>query len=317
MTKENKQILLKFIFLLIIMIASYFSPTITKLIDEYTVEHGEKVEHREEAEHKNDVEQTIAMDEEKKFHIYFIDVGQADCMLIENNQNYMLIDAGNREDGNKLVAYFQSLGITQFQYVIGTHAHEDHIGGMAKIIQNFSVQHFYMPDVVTTTKTFEDVLDALQAKKISFETPSIDSTFTMADTKFTVLSIGKDKTDLNNTSIVLKSNYKNTSYLFMADAESLVEKNILGKDLKSDVLKVGHHGSQYSTSAAFLKAVNPKYAVIEVGKDNSYGHPKSVTLQKLKRLDVSIYRTDQDGTILLSSNGEEIVFDTIKTDTNG
>lgn len=305
MKKEYKQILWKLLLLIIIAVISYFSPYILEIIEEPTVEHREEVE------------PTVKVDDEKNFHIHFIDVGQADCILIEDNQKYTLIDAGNREDGDKLVSYFQSLGIKNFQYVIGTHAHEDHIGGMANIIQNFSIKHFYMPDVVTTTKTFEDVLDSLQMKNIAFETPAIDDTFTMNDTKFQVLSIGKDATDLNNTSIVLRATYKNTSYLFMADAESSVEKNILDKNIQSNVLKVGHHGSQYSTTASFLKAVNPEYAIIQVGKDNSYGHPKDVVLKKLKRLNVSIYRTDQDGTILLSSDGNEIVIDTKKTDTNG
>ena len=251
------------------------------------------------------------------FQVYFIDVGQADCILIQNNGEYALIDAGNNGDGPKLVSYFQQLGIQSFRYVFGTHAHEDHIGGMDDVIDHFSIDHFFMPDVITTTKTFEDILNSLEAKQIAFETPNVDETFTMADTKFTVLWVGTDSQDLNDTSIVLKVNYKDTSYLFTGDATSTVERKILNKNLGSDVLKVGHHGSQYSSIASFLKAVHPKYAIIEVGKDNDYGHPKDVVLQKLKTIGAEIYRTDRDGTIIASSDGKHIVFEKVLTDTNG
>lgn len=249
--------------------------------------------------------------------IYFIDVGQADCILISNNGQYALIDAGNNGDGKKLVTYFKNLGVQNFQYVIGTHAHEDHIGGMDDIIYNFSISHFFMPDVITTTRTFENVLDALETKGVAFETPSINDTFVMGDIRFTVLWIGRDKSDLNDTSIVVKAIYKNTSYLFMGDATSKIEKNILDKDLSSDVLKVGHHGSQYSSSAQFLKKVNPKYAIIQVGRNNDYGHPKQVVLDKLNKMGVTTFRTDEKGTIIASSDGKNIGFETVQTDTNG
>ncbi|MBQ6323749.1 MAG: MBL fold metallo-hydrolase [Bacilli bacterium] len=249
--------------------------------------------------------------------IYFLDVGEADSILIENNGEYMLIDAGNNEDGKNLVEFFKSLGVEKFKYVIGTHAHEDHIGGMDDIIENFSIEHFYMPNVIVNNKTFEEILISLDAKNIAFETPNIDSTFTMAESKFVILYIGNDKEDLNMDSIVLKLNYKNTSYLFTGDAPTDIEKEILNKDLKSDVLKIGHHGSRYSTSAQFLKAVHPKYAIISVGKDNEHYHPHKVILDKLIRIGTQVYRTDLEGTILLTSDGNNIYFETIKTNTNG
>lgn len=244
--------------------------------------------------------------------LYFIDVGQGDCILINNNGEYALIDAGNNGDGQHLVEYFKSLNVSNFKYVIGTHAHEDHIGGMDDIIKNFNIEHFYMPDVITTTKTFEEILDALEAKQIAFETPEIDSTFTLADTKFTVLHVDNDKTDLNNTSIVLKGEFKNTTFLLTGDATTSVEKEILNKNLKSDILKVGHHGSQYSSSAQFLKEVSPKYAIIQVGKENKYNHPKDITLKKLEKIGANIYRTDNNGTIILTSDGENIKVETEK-----
>ena len=250
-------------------------------------------------------------------NIYFVDVGQADCILIKYLDSNVLIDAGNNEDGVKIVGYFKSLGVDKFKYVFATHAHEDHIGGMDDIINNFDIEHFYMPDVITTSKTYEDVLDSLYSKKIKYDTPKVDSKLCFEDICLDVLSVGNDKENLNDTSIVLRLVYKKTSYLFMGDASVSVEKKILDKDISSTVLKVGHHGSQYSSSAQFLNKVRPQYAIIQVGKNNSYNHPKQVVLNKFKRMNTTVYRNDKDGTIILSSDGENISFNFDKTDTNG
>ena len=253
----------------------------------------------------------------EKLQIWFLDVGQADSILIQNGDTNMLIDAGNNEDGKKLVSYFQSLGIESFQYVIGTHAHEDHIGGMDDIIDNFNIDTFYMPDAITTTATFESVLDSLEAKNIAFQTPTVDSTFELGDATIDVLYVGTDDTDLNNTSIVLKLTYGNTSILFMGDAEKEVETIIEKKDISADVLKVGHHGSNTSSSKTFLEKVNPSYAIISVGTGNNYGHPSNTTIQNLENQNIQIYRTDENGTIIMTSDGTNITFQTIQTNTNG
>lgn len=247
--------------------------------------------------------------------VEYIDVGQADAILIENNKKYMLIDAGNNEDGDLLVNYFKDKNITDFEYVVATHPHEDHIGGMDNIIKNFNIKNYYMPDCYTTTKTFEELLDALEEKNLSFETPDIDSEFLLGDALFKVLYTGTDKRDLNNISIVLRMTYKDVSFMFTGDATNVTEKKILAKDLQSDVLKVGHHGSQYSTSDEFLDKVNPKYAIISVGTGNVYDHPKDITLNKLKGIEV--HRTDKEGTIRVISDGKNIDIETFKTNTNG
>lgn len=305
MDKKTKNKLMKIILVLIIMICTYF-------YEEYFQEDTTKneVEYRQNQEVKINPNNLV---------IHFVDVGQGDCILIGQNNEYALIDAGNNEDGQLLVEYFKELGVKKFKYVIGTHAHEDHIGGIDNIINNFELDKFYMPDVITTTKTFEDVLDALLNKQKAFDTPKIGDKFKLNDLEFEVLYLGTDKSDLNDTSIVLKLTYKNTTYLFMGDATSKVEKILIneGKDLSSDVLKVGHHGSQYSSTATFLKKVNPSYAVIQVGQDNEYDHPKQVTLDKLNKLNTLTYRTDEQGTIILTSDGENITYETIKTNTNG
>ena len=266
---------------------------------------------------------TIEKEENKKtdsnntdvVKVEYIDVGQADAILIENDKKYMLIDAGNNEDGDLLVNYFKDKNITDFEYVVGTHPHEDHIGGMDNIIKNFNIKNYYMPDCYTTTKTFEELLDALEEKNLSFETPDIDSEFLLGDALFKVLYTGTDKRDLNNTSIVLRMTYKDVSFMFTGDATNTTEKKILAKNLQSDVLKVGHHGSQYSTSKNFLDKVNPKYAIISVGTGNVYDHPKDITLNKLKGIEV--HRTDKEGTIRVISDGKNIDIETFKTNTNG
>lgn len=300
--KKNK--LLKFIIVIIAVIGYYFYNEFNdNLIDKSEVQN--KVIDSDIDKSSNNLE------------IYFLDVGQADSILIRYLDNNILIDAGNNEDGSLLVEYFKSLGISTFNYAIGTHAHEDHIGGMDNIINSFKIEHYLMPKAISTSKTFEDVLDSLENNKVSVEVPVVDSEFYVGDLKFKVIYVGEDEDDLNNSSIVLKLTYKNTSYLFMGDATSKVEKEILDKDIKSDVLKVGHHGSQYSSTAHFLKAVEPSFAIIQCGAGNSYGHPKEVTLNKLNKIGAKIYRTDLDHTIRLISDGTNISFDTFETNTNG
>lgn len=250
--------------------------------------------------------------------VTYLDVGQADSILIEENNEYMLIDAGNNEDGPKLVNYFKSLGIEKFEYVIGTHAHEDHIGGMDDIIKNFSIGTFYMPEVLTTTKTFEDVLDALGEKNVTLSIPKTNATFKLGDATVKVLYVGtEDESDLNDTSIVLKVTYQNVSFLLTGDASTKVEEKLNPADLESTVLKVGHHGSSTATNEKFLNTVNPKYAIISVGENNQYEHPHTTVLNTLAAHNITTYRTDQDGTIKVITDGTNIEINTSKTDTNG
>lgn len=254
---------------------------------------------------------------EKNLKVYYIDVGQADSILIDDNGEYMLIDGGNNIDGPLLVSFFKSLGITNFKYIVGTHPHEDHIGGLDDVIDNFNVDTIYIPDAITTTATFEDLLDAIDKKNITYTVPEIDSTFSLGQSLFKVIYTGNDTSDLNNTSIVLKMTFGNNSFLFTGDATGVTEKKILNKDIEADVLKVGHHGSKYSSTDVFLKKVNPEYTIISVGKNNKYGHPASSTISKLNNLNIKSYRTDNDGTILVSSDGNDISVSKLKTDTNG
>lgn len=257
---------------------------------------------------KNDIENNL--------EVQFIDVGQADSILIKQNDKYMLIDAGNNEDGKLLVDYFKNIGITSFEHVVATHAHEDHLGGMDDIINNFDVRNYYMPDVLTTTKTFEDVLDALEDNNKVYTVLKEGETFNLSDASFKTIFIGNDGEDLNDTSIVLKLSYQDISFLFTGDATKNVEDKILLKDIESTVLKVGHHGSSYSNSKEFINKVDPLYAVISAGKDNSYNHPHKEVLNILNKNDIKIYRTDESGTIIFSTDGKNINIRIEKTNTN-
>ena len=259
----------------------------------------------------------VSNEELKGLKISYLDVGQADSILIQFNNENMLIDAGNNEDGDNLVTYLKSQNIDNFKYVIGTHAHEDHIGGLDDIINNFNIETFYMPDVLSTTKTFENVIDALANKNLKYSVPTIGQTFKLGDAEFEVLYIGEDKTNLNNDSIVLKLTYNNVKFLFMGDAEKKVEEKLLKKDIKANVLKVAHHGSESSSSEKFVKAVSPNFAVISVGENNTYKLPKKKTLELYKKYNSEILRTDEVGTIVFTSDGDSINHYNIQTSIDG
>lgn len=272
----------------------------------------------------DDINQTFGLDITPTFQevdsnlqITFLDVGQADSILIQNKKESMLIDAGNNEDGPLLVKYFQEQQITNFKYVVGTHPHEDHIGGLDDIIDNFQIGILYIPDAITTTKTFTDVLDAIENKNMTYTVPTIGDTFSLGDARIKVIYTGTDTTDLNNTSIVLKLTFGTTSFLFTGDATKKVEEKILSQDIKADVLKVGHHGSEYSSSTNFLDKVHPKYAMISVGKGNKYGHPTQTTLDKLNQRNIEVHRTDESGSIIMTTDGNKITITNKITNTNG
>lgn len=253
----------------------------------------------------------------ENFSVSFIDVGQADSVLIRNGNYNMLIDAGNNEDGEKLVNYFKSLGIEEFTYVFATHPHEDHIGGMDDIINNFKIDNYYMSNKLSTTKTFMDVLDALDGRNLKYTVPKKNDTLKLGDANIKVIYPGDDKSNINDSSIVLKITYGKNSFLLTGDATSNVERKIYNEDIKSDVLKVAHHGSSYSSTDVFLDKVKPYYAVISVGKNNIYNHPSNKTLEKLNKRNIKTYRTDLDGTIVFISDGDNLSVKALKTDTNG
>lgn len=250
---------------------------------------------------------------EGNMEVHFLDVGQADSILIKapTGEN-MLIDAGNNGDSDLVYSYLKEQNVEKLNVVIGTHPHEDHIGSLDTVINNFSVEKVYMPKASSNTKTFKDVLTSIKNKGLKVTSPTPGDTFNLGEAKCTILAPNSsDYDDTNNYSIVLKVQYGNNSFLFTGDAEDVSENEMLSKgyDLKADVLKAGHHGSESSTTESFLDAVSPKHAVICVGKDNKYGHPDNVVLERLKSNNINVYRTDESGTIVVTSDGQNITID--------
>ena len=247
----------------------------------------------------------VALDDLK---IHFIDVGQADSILIElPSDEEILIDAGNKGDSNTIKTYLASLGVDDIEYFIITHPHEDHIGSAADILNTFDVDKVYMPDTTATTQVFEDTVNAIiSSGATAVKAKAGEKIINSTDLKFEILA----PTSMYY-SIVIKLTYGDTSFLFTGDAESVSELEMVraGYDLNVDLLKVGHHGGETSTSKIFLDAVMPKFAIISVGAGNTYSHPHQKALDRLISAGAKIYRTDEQGTIIATSNGTTITID--------
>lgn len=240
--------------------------------------------------------------------VAFLDVGQGDSIFIElpNNQT-MLIDAGNPENGTDVSKYIQDAGYSRIDYVVATHPHDDHIGGLPEIIKTFDVGSIYMPKVSNNTSVFENLLTEIDHKGYQITEAKAGVTILNdGDLNIDIVApVESSYKDLNNYSAVIKLDYGSTSFLFTGDAEKLSENEITA-DLNADVLKVGHHGSEYSSGPSFIEKVSPNYAVISVGKGNLYGHPSNETLKTLSAAGVTTFRTDYDSTIVFTSDGSEI-----------
>jgi competence protein ComEC len=248
-----------------------------------------------------------------RMRVHFLDVGQGDCELIQlpSGKN-LLIDASTREQAGTVIAYLHSLGINRLDIVIATHPHEDHIGGLDNVINTFEIGQVIMPKKAANTQTYKDLITAIAAKglKITVAKAGLKLDLGQGVDAELVAPISTSYDEVNNYSAVVRLVYGKNSFLFTGDAQTESEKQMLssGYTLSADVLKVGHHGSYTSTSAAFLAKVKPTYAVISCGKGNDYGHPHQETLKKLANAGIKLYRTDINGTIIVESDGTNITF---------
>lgn len=247
------------------------------------------------------------------FQIQFIDVGQADAALISCDNHYMLIDGGNRDDSSRIYSVLQAAGINHLDIVVGSHAHEDHIGGLPGAFQAADADLVLSPVTEYDSKVFETFKSKAAEKGSGLTVPPTGSTYALGSATVKILGLNGGE-DTNDTSIILKITYGETSFLFTGDAEYDGEHAVLdrGADLSATVLKVGHHGSDTSTCYPFLRTVMPQYAVISVGAGNSYGHPADDTLSKLRDAGVEVFRTDLQGDIFCSSDGKTVSFETQK-----
>lgn len=247
------------------------------------------------------------------FWIEFIDVGQGDSALIQCDGHYMMIDGGPSDASSLVYTILKNNGITDLDCMIATHPDADHIGGLSGALNYAKVTKCYCSVTNHDTKTFNSLLKYLGKQNVTLTVPKAGEAFYLGSALVELVGPIYTSSDTNNNSIVVKITYGNTSFIFMGDAEEEEESSILAarKDLACDVIKIGHHGSSSSTSNALLQKVNPKYAVISVGK-NSYGHPTANTLNKLIKSDITIYRTDLQGDIICTSDGKNVSFSTEK-----
>lgn len=249
----------------------------------------------------------------KGLTVQFLDVGQADCALLECGGEYLLIDGGNRDDSQLVVSFLEQQGVQELSAVVCTHAHEDHVGGLPAVLAVYPTKAVYAPTKTYSSNIFDKFVYYTDQQGLEITIPAPGDQFSLGQATVTVLGPVKSYAEANNTSIVLRVDYGETAFLFTGDMETDAENDMLdyweGRlDWQADVLKVGHHGSNTSTGYRFLNAVNPEYGVISVGKGNDYGHPHKEPLSRLRQAGVTILRTDELGAIQAVSDGKEVTF---------
>lgn len=247
--------------------------------------------------------------------VNFIDVGQGDSTLIEKDGHFMLIDAGERDQGQKVISYLKKRGVEKLDYVIGTHPHSDHIGGLEAVIREFDIGKVILPEKEHTIKIYERLLDAIEDKNLKITLPKVGDSYELGGASFQILAPNRDYGDnLNNWSVGIRLTYGKNSFVLCGDAEKEAEADMAanGLTLKADVLKLSHHGSSTSSSDQFMDLVDPDYAVISCGKNNDYGHPHKEILEMLKKRNIKAFRTDQLGTIVAVSDGTKVTFPEIE-----
>lgn len=253
-------------------------------------------------------------------HAYILDVGQGSCAFIRSPGGYtMLIDAAESQYYPVIEEFLQEQGVERLDVVVASHPHSDHIGAMAKVIQNFEIGAFYLPDKPHTTATYERMIQALEDKEVAVYPAAGSKDAAIAWDPLVTASIlspveGVSYDDLNNVSAVIRLSYGDTSILFPGDAEDEAQEIMLSKlplsCFPSSVLVIAHHGSSNASSDPFLQAVDPSLAVISVGEGNDYGHPHQEVLDKLERMGIPYYRTDENGTVHILLNGKKVQVET-------
>lgn len=250
--------------------------------------------------------------------VHYIDVGQADCILVQNKGKNLLIDAGNYADYSVIESYLTKQKVSRIHTFILTHPHEDHIGSAAKIVHNFDIGTVYMTNITASSRVYKSLMEELKLKNIKPKYPQPGDNFSLGEAAFTFLGPVAQYKDVNSMSLVVRGDFGSNSFLFTGDCTDEAEKDMLneGVNLETQVLKVGHHGSRDSSTYIFLKAANPVYSVISCGTGNDYGHPHKEALSRINDVGSTLFRTDKSGTIVATSDGSEITWNTVGTESN-
>lgn len=255
---------------------------------------------------------------EGTLEVHYIDVGQGDATLIKCGSHAMLIDGGNNNKGTTVQLYLKKQGVESLDYVIGTHPDADHIGGLDVIVYKYNCDTVIMPDYEKDTKTYQELVDVIHDKNMKITYPVVGEQYALGEAKFTIIAPNSNSYggNANDYSVAILLEYGKNRFLFTGDAEEASETEMLsnGIELSADVYKVAHHGSRSASTQEFLNAVHPKYAVISCGEGNSYGHPHAEVLNRLRSMGVEVFRTDEQGSIIASSDGENINWNCSATD---
>jgi len=248
-------------------------------------------------------------DVDGELQVHFIDVGQADAILVKGGGHAVLIDSGARNGERIILPYLESIGVTSLDVLVGTHPHADHIGGAAGIIEAMPVTSVWMPDVTHTTRTFERFIDAIDERDVDIHFANAGDVLSAGPIQMTVVHPNRSGySSLNDYSVVLHLRFGETAFIFTGDGEGPTDQEILdnGWDVRSNVMLAGHHGSRTSSSEALIDAINPEIAVISVGEGNKYGHPHQVVLDRFAERDIEVLRTDLEGSIVLITDGTTV-----------
>ncbi|MTI69236.1 MAG: MBL fold metallo-hydrolase [Firmicutes bacterium] len=278
----------------------------TNIIKDFIKENTEKISIDFKDTEKHNVAADKFESSNKNIKIHFIDVGQADSIFIDNGDFDILIDAGNNEDGDLVVNYLKKLNTDDIDLLVATHQHEDHIGGLDDVINNFKVKKVIDSGEDYTSKTYKDYIKAVEDEKNVEFIEDSDMDINLGNALFKVIETGDNYDNTNDNSVVTMLDYKDIEILFTGDMESSIENKNLDKFSDIDLLKIAHHGSHSSSSKEFLDIIKPEYAIISCGEDNRYNHPHKETLNKLNDRDVKVFRTDILGNIIVTTNGETL-----------
>ena len=249
--------------------------------------------------------------ESNMMYVDFIDVGQGNCTLVHMGDTAILVDSGEVGAAQTVISYIKNLGIDELDCVLVTHPHSDHMGAMTKILYEFEIKDLIMPeipeDIIPTNSTYEKFLTAVSDNAENVIPAESGMTYSYGEINLEILAPLHGYDNLNDMSAVSRVSFGETSVMFMGDASTAVEKDLLntGKDFSADIINIGHHGSKTASSQKWLEAVNPEFAVICCGAGNEYGHPHSVVTERLDNIGIEYYRTDLNGTVVFQSNSKE------------